>query len=361
MSEKDFHDLSGDIVRRSMNQRALASAGQALALALALASAALGGCTVAGPAGAGGNGPGGAASSSGAEGGGGSTEGGAGAPGDVAPRLVGIWQETAASGGDFTNTATGESFTVSQGYSARLKIRADGSYSFEHYSAGVSSSCASVTAYDKSVGAAEFHEGRLVLRPTQRTLDVRACADSGTRTVANDPIEFAASVSSYETLIKETTLQVELTAGPYPLKLKLLQLDPTKQATQPPRPAGFQLGQDAPYGVLVGTWAPLEADVGFYEPSSGAFYVPKYNGSEHKWLRFTQGGYELASVLENAAGAGSGVCKKDLVYWEKGTATFATLTQTNDTYRGDSDAPGRASASHRAGPRLRRGRRHEEL
>ena len=56
---------------------------------------------------------------------------------------------------------TGEANLDLDGYSARLEIRPDGSYSFEHYSAGASASCALVTAYDKSVGAAEFHDWRL--------------------------------------------------------------------------------------------------------------------------------------------------------------------------------------------------------
>ena len=83
-------------------------------------------------------------------------------------------------------------------------------------------------------------------------------------------------------------------------------------------------------------WAPSTgSDLGFYDPASGASYVPKYNGAEHKWIKFVPGGYEMASALENAAGAGSGVCKKDVVYWEKGAAVFASLQQVNDDYMGD--------------------------
>lgn len=290
------------------------------------------GCTVAPDAGKGSSG----GSSSG---GGGSSSGGSssgGATGNVDAPIVGIWQETVASGGDFQNTSTGATFSVTQGYSARLKIRADGRYSFQHYSAGASSTCSSVTAFDKSVGVADFKDGKLVLRPSERTIDVHACADSGLKTMGTEPMEWAAEIAPYETLAKETTRKVTLTGGPYPLTLKLLQLDPASQTSQPPQPAGFQLGADPPYDVFIGSWAPSSgSDLGFYDPSSGDFYVPKYNGAEHKWLKFVPGGYEMATVLENAAGAGSGVCKKDLVYWEKGTATFSTLKVTNDTYEGD--------------------------
>lgn len=313
--------MTHDLARATLSLSAL-TLGACLAL----------GCTVAPDAG---KGPASGGSSGGSSSGG-SSSGGPGATGDVDASLVGIWQETVASGGDFQNTATGATFSVTQGYSARLKIRADGRYSFEHYSAGASATCSSVSALDRSSGVADFKDGKLVLRPSERTIDVRACADSGVKSLGAEPIEWNAQVAPYQTIAKETTRKVTLSGGPYPLTLKLLQLDPTTQTTQPPQPPGFQLGGDSPYDVFIGTWAPSSgSDLGFFEPSSGDFYVPKYNGAEHKWIRFVPGGYEMATVLENAAGAGSGVCKKDLVYWEKGTALFSTLKVTNDTYEGD--------------------------
>lgn len=296
---------------------------------LALAAALAVGCAV--PAE---KGPG---SSGGSSGGASSSGGGAGVgTGNVDGSVVGIWQETVSSGGDFENTLTGATFTVTQGYSAKLKIRADGSYSFEHYSAGASSSCSSVTAFDKSRGVADFDGKKLVLKPSQRTVDVTGCGDSGVRTLGSDPIVFDARITAYETIAKERTLAVELTNGPYPLKLKLLQLDPASQKKQPAQPADFTLGKTGPFTELLGTWAPSAgSDLRFYDPKTGAAYMPKYNGAEHKWLVFTEDGYEMASALENAAGVGSGVCKKDVVYWEKGAATFAVVQRVNDDYSGD--------------------------
>lgn len=259
-----------------------------------------------------------------------------GIAGAVGSGGVGIWQQTAAAGGDFTNTVTGESFTMSQGFSARLKLRANGQYTFEHYSSGTSGSCAAVSALDKSEGTAQVSEGRLVLTPTTRTLDVKGCEGAGLRTLPNDPIAFDATITTYETLIKETTLLLELSGGPYPLKLRLLNPEPSPDVTSPAQPPSFQLGADGPYTELLGTWAPSQgSDLGFYDPASGATYVPEYNGAEHRWLRFTDGGYEMATSFENAGGADSGVCKKDLVYYERGRALFAKTSQENDRIFGD--------------------------
>lgn len=254
--------------------------------------------------------------------------------GSVRAVLVGIWQQTVASAGDFTNTFTGETFTLSQGYSAQLKIRANGQFTFDHYSQGVSSNCRQVSYLDRMSGILEIQNNRLTLRPTERRLVVNNCTRSGTFALPNNPVVFNAALSWYETLIKEPTLQLELTGGPYSLKLRQLQRDLSSKPQQPPQPEGFQLGDDPPYQEFLGTWAPSAgSDLGFYNAQTGAFYLPKYNASEHRWLRFVPGGYEFATVFENASLEGA--CKKDLIYYERGRALFKVLEVKNDTYEGD--------------------------
>lgn len=261
---------------------------------------------------------GGGGSSSGGSSSGGSS--GGAASGSVAPGLAGIWQETVASGSDVTDT---------RGYSARLKIRENGQFTFE-LATSESPTC---TDLERIVGSADFSEEQLVLRPTQRTL--KSCK-SGDQTLSNDPLRFKATITPYETLIKEPSLALELTEGPYALKLKLLHRTTPAKPAQPPQPSDFRLGSDAAYDVLLGTWAPSEgSDLGFYDPTTGRSYVPKYNGSEHRWLRFTAEGYELATSFENAGGPGGGLCKKDIVYYESGVPAFTTLRESNGTFEGD--------------------------
>ena len=256
------------------------------------------------------------------------------AQGSFPAALVGIWQQTVSSGGDYTNTVTGEQFRQSSGFSAKLVLNPDGRYSLQHYSQGVSSSCARVSYFDESAGTALVQEDRLILRPTQRTLTINNCTNSGKRTLSNNPIVFSASLEYYETLIKETTLKLSLRNGPFPLDLKLLQLDPSIQLDPPTQPETFQLGEDPPYREILGLWADAaDSDINFYNAQTGAFYIPKYNARENRWLRFFPGGYELAKVFDNASI--EGVCKKDLIYYEKGTATFKVTEVRNDTYTGD--------------------------
>lgn len=256
--------------------------------------------------------------SSGASGASGGTNG----TGSAEPGLVGIWQETVASN--------------DSGYAARLKVRANGAFVFEYFLSGATAACATASSLDKAVGTVDFTRDRLVLRPTQRTVERRDCDGQETRTLPNDPMEFSASVKSYETLIGETTLQVELVGGGLgqPLKLTLLQLEPPADPAQPAAPPSFQLGNAPPYTELLGLWAPSpSSDVKFYEPSNGEFYVPKYNGAEHRWIRFEGGRYELATVFESANDVGT--CKKDLVYYETGNALFNLVRRENDRNFGD--------------------------
>lgn len=166
----------------------------------------------------------------------------------------------------------------------------NGQFTFDHYSQGVASNCRQVSYLDRMSGTLEIRNNRLTLRPTERRLVVNNCTRSGSFTLPNSPVVFNAALSWYETLIKEPTLQMELSGGPYPLKLKLLQRDLSAKPDQPPQPEAFQLGQDPPYQEFLGTWAPSQgSDLNFYNPRSGAFYLPKYNASERRWLRFVPG------------------------------------------------------------------------
>lgn len=262
-----------------------------------------------------------------------STSGGPQSPGSADADIVGIWQQTVASAGDYTNATTGETFSQTSGYSSMLKARADGTYVFEHFSKGTSSACSLVSYLDHSTGTFERSEGRLVLHPTERTLDVQNCSESGKRTLSNDPIELTAQISPYENLAKEQTFALDL-AGPFQLKLKLLQRDPMKVTVDPTPPAGFMQGTDGPFAELVGTWTPsADSDITFYDPATGSFHIPVYNAAEHKWLRFSEGSYEMASAIERVNE--EGVCKKDVIYYESGSALFNTLSKVNDTYQGD--------------------------
>jgi len=248
--------------------------------------------------------------------------------------LVGVWQQTISSADVYTNTVTGERFRLGSGFSAKLILQADGRYSLQHYTQGVSSNCAHVSYLDDSSGTATVQNDRLILRPSQRTLTIVNCTSPGKRNLPNNPLVFNASLEYYETLIQEVTLKMELKGGPFPLSLKLLQLDPALELEPPSQPEGFQLGQDLPYRELQGLWADAsDSDTGFYNPKTGAFYIPTYNARENRWLRFVPGGYELAKVFENASL--EGVCKKDLIYYEKGSAHFQVLNVNNDTYEGD--------------------------
>jgi hypothetical protein len=250
--------------------------------------------------------------------------------GSFPAELSGIWQDTLASGGEFTNLYTGVTFNMTQGYSAQFKVRPNGEFYFAHYSQGVSSTCALVSFFDQMVGQAEFTGSRLVLRPRERRLDVQNCANSGSLNLPLSPVSFDVAVSEYETFL-DTTAQMELSGGPYPLKFKLLNPTPPANPPQPPQPQDFQLGTETPYQEIIGLWG--HRDTEFYNPQTGVYRFPDCCG-ENRFLRFTAEGYELgmAFVRVNL----EGVCKKDLIYFEKDNALFKVTNQRDpDTYQGD--------------------------
>ncbi len=279
-----------------------------------------------GGGGGGGGGPGGGA------GGGlpGGSGGGGAASGSFPAELVGIWQNTLASGGTVTNTLTGVEFSMTQGYSAQLKVRANGEFYFAHFSAGVASNCASVSFFDQMVGLAEFRDNQLTLRPRERRLDVSNCANSGSFAQALDPVTFDAALSEYETSL-DTTLQMELSGGPYPLSFKLLNRAPPATPPASSQPAGFQVGDVIAYQDVIKRWGRYEVD--FYDPQTGTYRFPDCCG-ENRFLRFSPSGYELGFAFINANL--EGVCKRDLIYFERGESRFIVTEQRGtDTSQGD--------------------------
>ncbi len=250
--------------------------------------------------------------------------------GSFPAELSGVWQDTLASSGNFRNPLTGFEFTMTEGYSAQLKVKPNGEFYFAHYSQGVASNCSLVSFFDQMVGQAEWGNNRLTLRPRERRLDVRNCAQSGSFNQRLEPVVFEASVSEYPTFL-DTTLLMELSGGPYPIRFKLLNRTPPANLPQPPQPPGFELGQQGPYDEILGLWGRYETN--FYNPQTGAYRFPDCCG-ENRFVRFSPEGYELgmAFVRVNL----EGVCKKDLIYYEKGQARFKITEQRgSDTYQGD--------------------------
>lgn len=244
--------------------------------------------------------------------------------------LAGIWQNTLASSGDFVNPITGTPFSMTEGYSAQFKVKPSGEFYFAHYSAGVAPNCSFVSFFDQMTGVAQWANDRLTLRPRERRLDVKNCANSGSFAQPLDPLVFQARVTESPTAL-DPTLQMELIGGPYPLNFKLLDRTPPPAPTQAAQPEGFQLGADPPYQEILGLWGRYETD--FYDPQTGAYRFPDCCG-EHRFLRFAPDGYELGLAFGDAQV--EGVCKKDLIYFERGQALFRVTDQRGpDTFQGD--------------------------
>lgn len=260
------------------------------------------------------------------------TGGGGGGTGSFPAALSGVWQNTLASAGTFTNTLTGIQFSMTQGYSAQFKVQPNGEFYFAHYSSGVSSTCSFVSFFDQMTGLAEFSNGRLTLRPRERRLDVSNCGgpNSGSSQRPLTPVTFDAVVSDYPTSL-DTTLQMELSNGPYPLALKLLNRPPPTNVQAPAQPPQFQLGPWPYYPELLGNWAVYESD--FYNPQTGATLFRDCCG-DGRFLRILADGYEAGFTFARANI--EGVCKRDIIYFERGTANFLkTDERGSDTSQGD--------------------------
>ena len=245
--------------------------------------------------------------------------------GAVPEELVGIWQQTRASAGDYEN-GYGESFSITSGFSVELRLRADGSYTMAHFASGASSSCGAVSYLDESAGTAVVDEDTLTLQPSERTLDIDDCDPPRTETLATDPIEYAITLTEGEHMYGGLrTWLMGMEGGPHPFELTLLNLPPeTYEPVQPAQPADFVLGVDAPYVEFQGLWAAANGtDSSFYDPDSGDHYFPELNGSPHEWIRFSDDTYEAAVALQGINP--EGVCEADVIYYERGKALFEVL------------------------------------
>lgn len=244
--------------------------------------------------------------------------------GAIPAELAGIWQQTRASSGDYTN-GYGEDFSITNGFSVELRLRENGAYSFAHYASGTSLSCEQVSYLDQSVGTAVLEGDQLILHPRERTIQVDDCDNQGVEEVAPEPIPFAISVKeSFFFYGNVRTYIMDLEGGPHPFALTLLHRPPLAEPEQPAQPADFTLGDSPPFEELQGTWVPAAGtDSGFFDPETGEFYFPELNGSPHQWLRFAGEYYDTAVALQNINT--EGVCKLDAIYYEQGEALFAPL------------------------------------
>lgn len=238
--------------------------------------------------------------------------------------LVGVWQMTRASAGDYREMATGQEFTMTSGFSTVLKLRPDGSFFYQFYSSGVAPNCAFVGSLDTAVGTAAWGGGRLVLTPTQRELEVTSCAASGTYDGGLTPLVFDAVLEEGFDLHQLRTWSLRLEGGPVPLAYTLLDRPPLTHPPLRAQPQDFVLGDDPPYAEVLGLWSEYTNSVtDFYDPVANTFYVPEYDATTPMWVRFTPGGYEMAHALRDADG--NGVCDKDLIYYERGRAQMVVL------------------------------------
>jgi len=260
----------------------------------------------------------------------------AGTPGTLPPELVGVWQQTRASGGDYRDLVSGNTFSMTSGYAAILKLRQDGSFLFQFYSSGVAPDCAFVSTLDTSVGTAQPLSGGLVLWPAERTIENQRCGapGSGSHAVALDPIPLAYRLTEGFDFNNHRSWALELEGGPVPLRLTLLHRPPSADPPRPAFPADFVLGSDPPYDVLQGAWsAHGHSDLGFFDPASNGWYLPEYNGANHLWVRFTPGGYDLARAWRDYNF--EGICSKDYVYYERGRAELSVVEDLGEgSYRG---------------------------
>jgi hypothetical protein len=262
------------------------------------------------------------------EGGSDSGRGGAGSVGSVPAELVGIWQETRASGGEYRNS-WGDDFNVTSGFSVELRIRETGEYYFAHSASGVRD-CGQVSYLDHSTGFAVLDGTTLVLHPTKRRLEVQDCTTSGEQELANDPIPLTIGLEEsrhFYSGLRTYSMNVE--GGPQPFQLTLLHRPPLAEPPQPEPPADFVLGTSGPFNELQGLWVPSSGtDSDFFDPATGVFYLPELNGSPHHWLRFAGTAYETAVALQNINA--EGVCKSDAIYYEQGEARFEVLEDVGE-------------------------------
>lgn len=250
--------------------------------------------------------------------------------------LVGVWQMTRASAGDYREVATGRTFAMTSGFSTLLKLRPDGSFLYQFYSSGTTATCAFVSSLDTAVGTATWSPGQLVLAPTERRVEVSDCAASGTYDGGVEPLVFAAAVEESFDLYQLRTWTLRLDGGPVPLAYTLLDRAPLANPPVRAQPADFVLGDDPAYDELRGRWSPHPGSaLDFYDPVANTYRIPEPDGTTPMWVRFGPDGYELARAVRDVHG--TGVCRKALVHYERGHARFVVLEDVGgqgDHFRG---------------------------
>lgn len=248
-------------------------------------------------------------------------------PGALAPELVGVWQESVATAGDYVDDDSGTTFTMTSGYNAVLKLRPDGEYYLSFYAAGVAQDCAFVSHLDQSVGAATFEGSTLTLTPNERRLDITDCGGERTRALANDPLAFEATLAEGFDFNGLKVRRLELDGDLLPLNLTVLHQEPS-ETVSPERPDDFVQGDGEAVTGLTGTWtSSAGAPLDFYDPITGAFDLPGEGEFDYQYFRIDGAEYELARTWTEYDV--TGVCQKDYVYFERGMPTFA---QTVDIY-----------------------------
>jgi hypothetical protein len=260
----------------------------------------------------------------------------AGTPGTLPTELVGVWQQTRASGGDYRDLVSGNTFSMTSGFTTILKLRADGGFQFQFYSSGTAPGCAFVSTLDTSFGSAQFQDGALVLWPAERAIENTNCSRSGSTALADpEPIRLGARLTEGFDRENHRMWTLALDGGPVPLQLTLLHRPPAADPPRPAFPADFVLGSDSPYDVLQGVWsANHHSDLGFFDPATDAWYLPEGSFAKHLWVRFTPGGYDLARAWPDYA-FGQGSCGKDYVYYERGRAELSVIEARGESsYRG---------------------------
>lgn len=265
-----------------------------------------------------------AGSGSNPAGGSSSAAGGAASTGSLPSELIGVWQQTRASAGDYVSS-NGTQFSLTSGFSVQLKMSSNGAYYLATLGSGVTPTCASVSNFEESVGKVELVGDSLVFHPTAHRLDVTDCTGSKHTDLGVSPFALAISLQEAQHLRGGIrTYRMLANGGPHPYDLMLVHRPPLGDPPVVPQPADFTLGADDPYQEFQGLWVSAPGtDANFFDPATGNYYFPTLNGAAHVWLRMFPDGYETAIALQNVNS--DGPCKSDVIYYEQGEAKFAVL------------------------------------
>lgn len=245
-------------------------------------------------------------------------------PGSLAAELVGVWQQSVASAGDYQDEESGAVFTMTSGYNAVLKLRGEGEYYFSLFAAGVAHDCASVSRWDQSVGAVTFSGSTLTLTPYERELTVGDCHGERTSSLPNDPLELVVALEEQLDFNGMRVQRMDLTYDSVPLTLTALHQHPTDTPFAPERPADFTADDNTTAGGLLGLWTANPGDpTDFFDPSTGEFALPGDGEFDYEQVRIEVDVYELSRTWTEYDV--TGICQKDYVYFERGTPSFSQV------------------------------------